>query len=74
MKAYTKRDECTFDYPDEMAKILEYLEAHGTLHDSARTVQSLYRDYSCERWSAGWIGVNDEILEEFADYLAEIDI
>lgn len=74
MKVYTKHDECTFDYPEEMDQILKYLEAHGTLLVSARAVQSLYRDYSCERWAAGWIGVNEERLEEFADWLAEIEI
>lgn len=73
MKAYTKRYEHAFYYPEQMAKILQYLEAHGTLHVNARTVEKLYFDFS-ETYCASWLIVSDEILEEFADYLAKIDI
>ena len=73
MKAYTKRCEPTFYYPEQMTKILKYLETHGTLHVNARTVEKLYFDFS-ETHCASWLIVSDEILEEFADYLAEIDL
>ena len=77
MKIYTKKPaiDCSgYDHPDEMAKILGHLNLGGTLRASGYTVERLYREFSDEKYAAGWMTVSPEILEEFADWLAAIDL
>ena len=57
-----------------MEQIFKYLGEHGVLNVSGSTVEALYYQFSDERYSAGWIIVGDEVLEEFADWLSEIGI
>lgn len=74
MKAYVKKHEPEpFLYPDEMGKILTYLDANGILQVPAEQVEGYYMMFS-EEHCAGWLIVNDGVLAEFADYLAGIDI
>ena len=73
MKVYIKRAESCFDYPDEMAKILTYLTENGSLNVSENTVERLYREFS-EGRAAGWLCVDDEVLEDFANWLADLDL
>lgn len=85
MKAFIKNDkkDFKFRYPDQMEKILAYLNENGKLQISERTVEKLYRDFSEEKYSASWMTIADDssenndfpdLLEDFADYLSEIDI
>lgn len=74
MRLYVKRIEYPYDYPDEMAQILAYLNENGSLVISGPMVEQMYRDFSEERYAAGWMSVTSETLEEFADWLAEIEI
>ena len=74
MKVYVKNAAPGYDYPEEMEKILEYLNAHGELRVSGKTVERLYREFSDEIYCAGWICVNAYRLEEFADWLEKIDL
>lgn len=74
MKVYIKNTNPVYDYPEEMVKILDYLNAHGKLQVSGETVERLYRDFSDDIYCAGWMGVNDQCLGEFADWLAKIDL
>lgn len=74
MKVYYKHEIHEFRYPEDMKNIMEYLEAHGTLKIRSSTVESLYREFSDEKYSAGWISPDVEILERFADWLAEINL
>lgn len=67
-------DEFEYDYPEEMAAILNHLNKKGTLLASGPTVQRLYREFSNEHYSAGWISVSPAILAEFAYWLAHIDL
>lgn len=73
MKAYIK-NKSKFDYPEEMEKILDYLNKWGNLNISAKEVEELYREYSEEVWCAGWIEVHDHILPSFADWLSEVEV
>ena len=73
MKVWTRNKPNGFTHPEDMQKILAYLESHGQLHVSAKTVERLYYDFS-DTWDAGWMSVNDEILEAFADWLENIDL
>lgn len=74
MKAYTKfKPREGFTYPKDMAKILDYLNANGKLHIQEDTVETMYFRFCDEKYSAGWITPHNEILAEFADWLADLD-
>jgi hypothetical protein len=73
MKVYTKNRPEDFYHPEDMQQILAYLEQHGTLHVSAKTVEDLYYDFS-DAHAAGWLIVDDDRLEEFAEWLDDIEI
>lgn len=81
MKAYVPKNgtanisnnECSFDYPDDMNKILRYLHTNGKLLAWPKTVERLYRDFS-NTYASGWIEPTDERLEEFANWLSEIEV
>lgn len=72
MKVY-ERNYTDFYYPDDMAKIMNYLNERGRVLVSAKTIESLYEDFS-ERACAGWLCVHDETLEEFEEWLTNVDI
>ncbi len=73
MKAYLP-SENDFDYPEDMAIILAYLMEHGTLNMSPNSVEKYYRKFCDELYAAGWMELNDYILEEFASWLAEVTL
>ncbi len=73
MKAF-EFNNSFFEYPDEMDKILNYLNGNGKLNISAKDVEELYRGYSDDVWCAGWIMVTDERLKYFANWLSEIEV
>ena len=74
MRVYKKYESSSFTYPDEMNHILDYLNEHGTLFVSGATIEKLYYEFSEDRYSASWICVDDDVLEEFANWLEEYDI
>ena len=73
MRVYEKHDGQDFDYPDDMKRILDYLNEHGTLLVKPLTVEKLYHDFSKDRYAV-WLYVDDDVLEEFANWLDELDI
>ena len=73
MRVYEKHSSKDFDYPDEMKRILDYLNEHGTILVKPLTIEKLYYEFS-ERYCAQWLRVNDNILEEFSNWLDEYDI
>ena len=73
MKAYIP-NKTEFDYPEEMEKILDYLNKWGDLNISAKEVEKLYRYYSEDVWCAGWIEVHDHILPDFANWLSKVEV
>lgn len=75
MKVYYKnQDQPPFRYPKDMEIIISYLEAHGTLKVQPSTVERLYEEFCDEKCSASWLNVCEDYLEEFADWLSEIDL
>ena len=74
MKIYIKSSTIRFDYPEEMEAILNFLNEHGHILCTEETVQRMYREFSDEKYCAGWRCVDEEVLEEFADWLAEQEI
>lgn len=73
MKVYDKRKEFHYDYPDDMEKILKYLRANGDLHVSGETVERLYEEF-LDQYCASWLSVDDELLEEFAEWLDDYEL
>lgn len=74
MRAYVLYEPVKFSYPEDMAKIMDYLQHRGKLNVQPKTVENYYFDFSEEKYSAGWIGVNLLTLEEFAEWLSEQEI
>ena len=57
-----------FDYPEDMKKIIEYLESIGKIYITYKEVEDYYYKYS-DSVSCSWRIVDEDSLEEFADYL-----
>lgn len=74
MKVYERNEFNDFTYPDEMKRILDYLNEHGKILVKPSTIESLYYDFSDEHYCASWMCVNDQMLEEFEEWLTEKDI
>lgn len=67
-----KPEESPYRYPEAMEMILKYLnEAHPELNFPGKIVEKLYRQFSEDRHCVKWLGVSDEALEEFVEYLTQ---
>lgn len=73
MKVYIPKKEYKFNHPEDMEKILKYLKEHGEIKVTPKTIEDFYYDFS-DTHCAGWLCVDDEHLEEFAEYLSEIEL
>lgn len=57
MRVYVKHTSQDLDHQDEMERILDYLNKHGTLLVNSSTVKRLYHEFSeYEHW-VRWGGV-----------------
>ena len=74
MRVYEKHSSQDFDYPDEMKRILDYLNEHGTILVKPLTVEKLYYEFSEDRYCARLLRVDDNLLEEFSNWLDNYDI
>ena len=68
-KYFERRQEHNARYPDDLKKIREYLNSIGTLETSEAELEKLYSEFSEDCYSAGWLGLHEETLEHFADWL-----
>jgi hypothetical protein len=73
MKVY-KRNETKFTFPEDMKLILDYLNAHGKILVSDFIIENLYYDFSAEKYCAGWMYVDNQMLEEFEEWLNELEL
>ena len=73
MKVYERNEKNNYRYPDEMEKILNYLNGCGKILVKDSTIENLYYEFCDERYDAGWLGVNKEILEDFENWLNEYE-
>lgn len=62
-------EECYIQYPEDVKKIREYLEEIGTLEATDVEIDDYWGLYSDEKFCAGWMGVNEDLLDMFADWL-----
>lgn len=74
MKVYKRNKSYNYTYPDDMECILKYLNEHGKILVNPSAIEYLYYRFSDERYCAGWMCVNDQVLEEFENYLTEVEI
>lgn len=74
MKAYVKDWKYAFYYPEDMEKILGYLTKSGTLQVSGKSVEEFYHDFSQDEHGVGWKAPTPDILAEFAEWIAGIDV
>lgn len=69
MKVYKRHNKYNFAYPNDMEKILNYLSKHGEILVDDSTIENLYYDFSDIKYDASWMSVNEQMLEEFEDWL-----
>lgn len=67
-KRKQKEDYC-IQYPEDVKKIREYLEKIGELEATDAEIDNYWSLYSEERFCAGWMDVNEDLLDMFADWL-----
>jgi hypothetical protein len=73
MKVYERNEVNNFRYPEEMKRILDYLNEHGKIFVKDSVIEDLYYEFSSDKYEAGWMGVNEQMLEEFEDWLNDYD-
>lgn len=73
MRVYERNPEIEYDYPEDMKRILDYLNEHGKILVGELTIERLYSDFSYEEYSAGWMSVDSDTLAEFEDWLENYD-
>ena len=73
MKVY-ERNKSNFMHPEDMKLILDYLNAHGKILVSDSIIEDLYYDFSAEKYYAGWMCVDEQILAEFEEWLNELEL
>lgn len=74
VRVFIKNKETNFTYPDDMKKILDYLNSIGKILVSDSTIEELYYKFSDKEYCAGWVTVKEETLIEFADWLDKIEL
>ena len=62
-----------FNHPEDMRKIIEYLEATGKINIDYKFLEDLYYDYS-DSVACGWRCVDDISLKEFSEYLSRVEL
>ena len=73
MRVYERKYKFDFDYPEDMKLILDYLNEHGEILVGELAIEDLYRDFSDEKYCTSWMGVNEQRLAEFEDWLEHYD-
>lgn len=74
MKAFEPYIDYKFIYPDDMDRIIKFLESRGKLNISYVRLEGLYGQFSDECYCASWMIPCDELLDEFAKWLSKEDI
>lgn len=73
MKVYLRNEKNNYRYPDEMTKIINYLNCCGKILVRDSTIEDLYYEFCEERYDTGWLSVDKQILEEFENWLNEFE-
>ncbi len=62
-----------FYHPEDMKTIIDYLETKGKINIEYSLLEDMYYDYS-ESVACGWRCVDDTSLEQFAEFLARVEL
>lgn len=74
MRAFIPNGKDQYRYPEDMETIVSYLNEHGQVNVSEKTLEILYERFSENIYCAGWMGLDEEVLAEFAEWLSKIEI
>lgn len=74
MKAFEPYVDFEFIYPLDMNRIIRFLKNKGKLNISYIRLEELYMQFSNDCYCAGWISVDDDLLEKFAKWLSRIEV
>lgn len=73
MVAYRRHKEKLM-FPDDMKRIISYLEQKGDVFVADVIIEKMYKQFSEEVYCAGWMELTDDMLKEFEAWLHERDI
>lgn len=74
MKAFEPYIDYKFIYPEDMDRIIEFLESRGKLNISYIRLEELYGQFSDECYCAGWMRLDNDLLERFANWLSKEEV
>ena len=65
---------CQFSHPEHMKEIIDYLNKKNyIINCNLEILEKLWYAFS-EKFDAGWLGPNEQLLENFIEYIKWIDI
>ena len=74
MKVFVSSDEnFKYTYPEEMAKIIKYIEDRGTLNVKYPTLEKLWYAFS-ETRCAAFLIADDATIDEFLDWIHDLEV
>ena len=53
-----------YRYPEDMERIMSYLNSRGKVNVSEKMIERLYEDFSEQMYCAQWLIVSEEILNQ----------
>lgn len=62
-----------FNHPQDMQRIINYLEENGKINIDYQHLENLYYDYS-DSVCCGWRIVDDISLAQFAEFLTHVEV
>lgn len=63
-----------YRYPEDMERIMSYLNSRGKVNVSEKMIERLYEDFSEHMYCAQWLIVSEEILNQFSEWLSDIEL
>lgn len=73
MRVYARNECYNFDHQEDMKMILDYLNEHGKIFVKYSVIEDLYYEFSSDKYEAGWMSVNEQMLEEFEEWMNNYD-
>lgn len=67
MKVYRRKKTDIFEHPEDMERILSYLEEYGEILVSPKIIEKLYHIYSKEVFVINWKNLNGDIPYSICD-------
>jgi hypothetical protein len=76
MKAFNYASKFIPEYPEDLSIIRGSLECVGDINPSIteERLDDLYREFCDMKYSASWLDISEEIIDEFTKYLSKKDI